>query len=57
MNLTGETHVIYSSEEAAHTIIRWVESHSKWDDSVLIVSSDHGHYLVVVDPWALASTR
>ena len=39
----------YSGEEAVRAVIRWVESHSNWDDSVLIVSSDHGHYLVVDD--------
>ena len=56
-NLDNAIGAIYSGEEAVRTIIRWVESHSNWDDSVLIVSSDHGHYLVVDDPQALASTR
>ena len=28
-------------------------AHSNWDESVLIVTSDHGHYLVVDDPKAL----
>ena len=36
------------------TVVRWVETHSNWDESVLIVSSDHGHYLVVDDLAALA---
>jgi alkaline phosphatase len=56
-NLDNAIGAIYSGEEAVRTVIRWVESHSNWDDSVLIVSSDHGHYLVVDDPQALAKAR
>ena len=39
------------------TVIRWVETHSNWDDSILIVSSDHGHYLVLDQPQALAGAK
>lgn len=53
-NLDNAIGAIYSGEEAVQTVIKWVESHSNWDESVLIVSSDHGHYLVVDDPRALA---
>ncbi len=56
-NLDNAIGAIYSGEEAVRTIIRWVETHSNWDDSVLIVSSDHGHYLVVDDPQALVRAR
>jgi alkaline phosphatase len=56
-NLDNAIGAIYSGEEAVRTVIRWVESHSNWDDSVLVVSSDHGHYLVVDDPQALAKAR
>ena len=56
-NLDNAIGAIYSGEEAVRAVIRWVESHSNWDDSVLIVSSDHGHYLVVDDPQALAKVR
>ena len=52
-NLDNAIGAVYSGEEAVQTVIRWVETHSNWDDSVLIVSSDHGHYLVVDDPQAL----
>jgi alkaline phosphatase len=56
-NLDNAIGAIYSGEEAVKTVIRWVESHSNWDDSVLIVSSDHGHYLVVDDARALAGVK
>ena len=38
-------------------IIDWVERHSNWDESVLIVTADHGHYLVVDHPEALAPPK
>ena len=50
----GRHHV---SEEAVRTVVRWVETHSNWDESVVIVSSDHGHYLVVDDPQALTEAK
>ena len=41
-------------EDAVRAVINWVEKNSNWNESVLLVSSDHGHYLVVDDPQALA---
>ena len=34
-------------------MIHWVETHSNWNDSVLVAWADHGHYLVIDDPKAL----
>ena len=56
-NLDNAIGAIYSGEEAVRVVIRWVESHSNWDDSAMIVSSDHGHYLVVDDLQALAGIK
>ena len=56
-NLDNAIGAVFSGEEALRVIIRWVENHSNWDDSVLIVSADHGHYLVIDDPSALAAPR
>ena len=56
-NLDNAVGAIYSGEEAVRAVIRWVESHSNWDDSLLLVSSDHGHYLVIDDPQVLAGAR
>ena len=53
-NLDNAIGAIYSGDEAVRAVIRWVEAHSNWDESLLLVSSDHGHYLVVDDPQALA---
>jgi alkaline phosphatase len=56
-NLDNAVGAVYSGEEAVRAVIRWVEKNSNWDDSLLLVSSDHGHYLVVDDPRALAGTK
>ena len=56
-NLDNAVGAVLSGEEAVRTVVRWVETHSNWDDSVLIVSSDHGHYLVVDDPQALVPAK
>ena len=47
---------VYSGEDAVRVVIEWVEAHSNWDDSVLIVAADHGHYLVVDKPEEIAGT-
>jgi len=56
-NLDNAIGAIYSGEDALRTVIHWVESQSNWDESAVIVSSDHGHYLVVDDPQALAVVK
>jgi alkaline phosphatase len=56
-NLDNAIGAILSGDEAVRTVVRWVETHSNWDESVLIVSSDHGHYLVVDDPRGLVRAR
>ena len=56
-NLDNAVGAIFSGEEAVRTIVRWVETQSNWDESVLIVSSDHGHYLVLDDPQSLTGTQ
>jgi alkaline phosphatase len=53
-NLDNAIGAVYSGEDAVRAVIRWVETYSNWDDSLLLVSSDHGHYLVLDDPQALA---
>jgi alkaline phosphatase len=53
-NLDNAIGAVLSGEEAVKVLFDWVETHSDWDESVVIVTSDHGHYLVVDDPEALA---
>jgi alkaline phosphatase len=52
-NLDNAVGAVYSGEAAIAQIIKWVEANSNWDDSAMIVTADHGQYLVVDDPNAL----
>ena len=52
-NLDTALGAIFSGEEAIRAILDWIEAHSDWDESVMIVTADHGHYLVIDDPQAL----
>ena len=53
-NLDNAIGAVHSGDVAVRIILDWVEKNSNWDDSVLIVTADHGHYLVIDDPKKLA---
>jgi alkaline phosphatase len=55
-NLDNAIGAVISGDEAIRAIIAWVEKNSNWDDSALIVTADHGHYLVVDQPERIAGT-
>jgi alkaline phosphatase len=48
---------VYSGEDAIRAVIDWVEKNSNWEDSAMIVTADHGHYLVIDDLAAIAGTK
>jgi alkaline phosphatase len=56
-NLDNAVGAVYSGEDAIKVVIDWVEAHSNWDDSALVVTADHGHYLVIDDVEALAGAK
>ncbi len=53
-NLDNAIGAVLSGDAAVLAVFDWVEKHSNWDDSAVIVTSDHGHYLVLDDPAAIA---
>ena len=55
-NLDNAIGAVISGDEAIRAIIAWVEKNSNWDDAALIVTADHGHYLVVDRPEDIAGT-
>ncbi|MCA1685962.1 MAG: alkaline phosphatase [Planctomycetia bacterium] len=56
-NLDNAVGAVHSGEDAVRVVIEWVEAHSNWDDSALVVTADHGHYLVLDDPAAIAGGK
>ncbi len=53
-NLDNAIGAVISGDDAVRAVFDWVEKHSNWDDSAVIVAADHGHYLVLDDPKAIA---
>lgn len=45
---------VQSGDAALRAIFRWIEGHGGWDDTAVIVTSDHGHLFVLTDPAAFA---
>jgi alkaline phosphatase len=48
-NLDNAIGAVYSGEDALRIVFDWIEEHSSWDDAAVIVTSDHGHLLVLDD--------
>lgn len=49
-NLDNSIGAVLSGDEAIRTITDWVERNSNWQDSLMIVTADHGHFLVLDRP-------
>ena len=54
-NLDNSIGAVLSGDAAVRVITDWVEQHSNWQESLLIVTADHGHMLNVVQPQALCA--
>lgn len=49
-NIDNSIGAVNSGDAAVKTITDWVERNSNWNESLLIVTADHGHYLFVDRP-------
>lgn len=54
-NVDNAVGSVFSGEAAVTRIIDWVEANSDWNESLLIVTADHGHLLVWDDPPAFGA--
>lgn len=52
-NIDDSIGAVLSGDQAFHQVTKWIESHGGWDDTCLILTADHGHYLIIEDPEAL----
>ena len=53
-NIDSSIGAVLSGDDAVRVVANWIEKHGGWKDAVMIVTSDHDHYLVLEDPAALA---
>jgi alkaline phosphatase len=49
-NIDNSIGAVLSGDAAVKVITDWVEQHSNWQDALLIVTADHGHYLQLTRP-------
>jgi alkaline phosphatase len=52
-NIDNSIGAVLSGDAAFQAVSKWIESHGGWDDTLLILTADHGHYLVLNRPEAL----
>lgn len=55
-NLDNSIGAVNSGDDAVKVITDWVEARSNWNESLLIVTSDHGHMLTLVRPELLVES-
>ncbi|MEZ6055296.1 MAG: alkaline phosphatase [Planctomycetaceae bacterium] len=56
-NIDNSIGAVNSGDAAVKVITDWVEKNSNWDDALLIVTADHGHYLVLDQPQGLITPK
>ena len=54
-NIDTAIGAVQSGDEAFRAVVAWIERHDAWDESAVIVTSDHGHLFVLTDPQAFAT--
>ena len=55
-NLDNSIGAVFSGEAAFEVVVDWVQRYSSWDETVVIVTADHGHMLVMKDLQALTGS-
>lgn len=52
-NIDNSIGAVLSGDAAFTTVTNWVEANGGWEDTAVLVTADHGHYLVLDEPEAL----
>ncbi len=53
-NIDSSIGAVLSGDNAFRTVVEWIESKNAWRESLVIVTADHGHYLNLLQPEAIA---
>lgn len=54
-NIDNSIGAVLSGDAALAEVFKWIEHHQAWDDTAVIVTADHGHYLVLTEPATIAA--
>lgn len=52
-NIDNSIGAVISGDDAFRALTEWIETHNAWDETAVIVTSDHGHYLFLDHPEVL----
>ncbi len=52
-NIDTSVGAVLAGDAAFRVVTDWVEAHNAWEQTAVIVTADHGHYLVLEQPEAL----
>jgi alkaline phosphatase len=53
-NIDTAIGAVASGDAAFRAVVDWIERHDAWEESAVIVTSDHGHLFVLTDPAAFS---
>ncbi len=56
-NIDNSVGAVVSGDEAFRAVTEWIERHGGWNDTALILTADHGHYLVIDKPEMLVTPK
>lgn len=56
-NIDNSIGAVLSGDAAFKKLTEWVENNGGWNDTLAIVTADHGHYLVLKQPEALTAKQ
>ena len=56
-NLDNSIGTVISGDNAFAAVTSWIEKNVGWDNAALFLTADHGHYLVLDRPEALAAEK
>ncbi|MCA9125945.1 MAG: alkaline phosphatase [Planctomycetales bacterium] len=54
-NIDNSIGAVLSGEMAFQTVVNWIEDHGGWQDTLVVLTADHGHYLVLDQPELLGA--
>ncbi|MCC6512092.1 MAG: alkaline phosphatase [Pirellulaceae bacterium] len=54
-NLDNSIGALHAGDDAFAAVTQWIETHGGWADTAVYLTADHGHYLVIDDPQAIAT--
>jgi alkaline phosphatase len=55
-NIDDSIGAVLAFDEAFLEIVQWIETEDAWEDSLVIVTADHGHGFVLTDPAVLTES-